>query len=143
MFALNFSGSAGQIASVSEGFGASLWYSVYILGPSGAIVAQTPQPIFNGNYPFVGLTLTTGIYTVVFVPGGGASGNATISLTINTMNPTIAPNTPVTEAVNSPGQVVAYNFAGNAGQIVSLSAKMDSWFVVYLLPELCTSARAG
>jgi len=79
LLAYNFIGNAGQTVNVSVNYGWAQWFSVYVLGPTGVTLAQSPE-LFGGTYVGSGLTLPAqGIYTILFAAGN--NGTATTTLT--------------------------------------------------------------
>src|SRR5207249_3487148 len=77
-------------------------------------------------------------YTVVSDPDGINTGSVTISVyTVNDVTGTIATDgTPVTEALNTPGQNGRLTFSGTAGQRVSVVGRgtlNDCWWTMALL----------
>ncbi len=131
MLAYDINGTQNQIVSASVSF-ASV-YSTYLLNPDGSVLASV-VPTF-GTYAFIGKSLAaTGTYTILFVPNAGVSGNATLALTINTTNPTITANTPVTSTISANSTpMLAYDFSGTAGQIVSASLSFAPVYAAYIL----------
>jgi prepilin-type N-terminal cleavage/methylation domain-containing protein len=134
-----FAGTTGQIVTADINF-YNNWYDAYIVKPDGTILASSGNQ--NGLYVFLGKTLpTTGTYSIVMYPlNGDAGGTATISLTSNTTNPTIAFNTPVTNAVSSASTTeMAYNFTGTSGQVISADASFAQYYNAYLLSPTGTA----
>jgi RHS repeat-associated protein len=91
---LTFSGIAGQVASVqispSTSNGNCLSGAITLLNPNGSTLASWAACI-GGPQFFGPLTLpTTGTYTLLLVPFGGATGSSTVELTLAYPNVTMS-----------------------------------------------------
>ena len=116
---LTFSGTAGQLASVqlTNSTFACWTTSVSILSPDGATLASSNS---CGNLVLNTITLpVSGTYTIVISPTSGATGNATVSLSLTTLT-AITPGNAATVTVTNAGQVVQETFNGVVGQSASV-----------------------
>jgi prepilin-type N-terminal cleavage/methylation domain-containing protein len=137
--AYNFSGTSGQVVNGDISYGG--WYNGYLVSPTGTTLWSSGHT--NGSGYFNGVTLgSTGTYTVLLVPDitYANSGNATVSITSNTTNPTISFNTPVTTYISSTSSAeAAYNFSATSGQVVSGDISYGGWYTGYLVSPTGTS----
>ncbi|HEY1254123.1 MAG TPA: hypothetical protein VGF01_05035 [Terracidiphilus sp.] len=116
---LTFSGTAGQLASVqlTNSTFACWTTSVSILSPDGATLASSNS---CGNLVLNTITLpVSGTYTIVISPSSGATGSATVSLSLTTLT-AITPGNAATVTVTNAGQVVQETFNGVVGQSASV-----------------------
>jgi YD repeat-containing protein len=127
---MSFTGVAGQLATlqVSSSTFPSGCPSVTILNPDGSTLGSAAA-CASGNFVLNAAVLpANGTYTVLIAPQNGDTGSAIVSLSqFNEETGTISPGTPVTIAINSPGQRALLTFTGNAGQQANLQvAPLDS-----------------
>jgi hypothetical protein len=149
---LTFDGTAGQRVTVSAAnvtIGSSTCCSARLLlvKPDGKTVSSTT---FGSTGAFLDATVlpTNGTYTLLVDPQGPAFGSATITLgnVLADVTGTIAPDgAPVTVATTVAGQNARVNFAGAAGQRVSLalSAVCCNTRVTILRPDGRTLASTS
>jgi len=133
LIAYNFSGTAGQVVSLEANGFAGGSYSTYLLNPDGSTLASLT--CCNNQQVITGKTLlSSGTYQIIVVPQGGVSGSMTVSLISNTSNPTISFGTPVIATISTTS-LIAYNFTGTAGQVVSLETNgfAGGGYATYLL----------
>ena len=119
---LTFNGTAGQLASVLVSSSTFSCHNAQfsILSPDGATLATMNA---CGSSIFLSpVTLpVTGSYTVVAASLNGATGTASILLSLfQEQMGTITPGTALPLTLNTPGQAEMLTFNGTAGQLASI-----------------------
>jgi len=126
---LTFNGTAGQLASVqvSNSTFSCDNAQVSIQSPDGATLGSTPA--CGTSFLLNPVTLpVTGNYTVVVAPLNGATGTASILLSLfQEQTGTITPGTALPLTLNTPGQAEMLTFNGTAGQLASVQVSNSTF----------------
>jgi hypothetical protein len=119
---VTFAGTAGDRVSLSVG-ASCCTTRVSILNPNGSTLAPTVYVGVGGGFVDAKTLPSSGTYTIVVDPQGGATGS--VPLTLHDVPPDItasiaAGGAPVSVTTGTPGQNARLTFAATAGERVSL-----------------------
>jgi hypothetical protein len=121
---LTFSGTAGQLASVqlsNSTFNGCYSVIVSILNPDGSTLTSSNMCGQGSLFVNPVALPTSGNYTLVVAPQGGAIGSASVALSLfNEQTGAITSGTPASVVINIPGQDAQLTFSGTAGQLASV-----------------------